>query len=124
MYKKFQLNTNQLSIPFANATARTLPIDRRQNIFWSLVSISFISLALYVYAINATAHHLAVRQNLERHVAELNAEIASLEFTHIQARNSITIDTAREYGFQEVKTPLYVTRSESASALTLNTVKR
>ena len=123
MSKKFKFNTNQLSLPFSNKSGRALAIEDRQKAFWFLVSVSLCSLLVYVYAINAAAHHIAVRQNLEREVAETNARLSSLEFATIELKNSVTIETAHEYGFTEVKEPLYVSRG-SAESLTLNTVAR
>jgi hypothetical protein len=123
MTKRFTYNHNQLALPFGEVSARSLSLEDRQRAFWFLCFVCLSSIAVYIYAINATAHHLAVRQNLEKEVAQAAAEIGTLEFAHIELKNAVTIETAHEYGFTEVKQPLYVTRS-SASALTLNTPVR
>ena len=123
MSRRINTNHNQLPLPFGEGTTRAISFDNRQRLFWFLIGVSVFSLVMYVYAINAAAHHIAVRQDLERQSAEISASLSSLEFTSIELRNAITIDTAREYGFAEVKEPLYVSRGASNS-LTLNTVTR
>lgn len=121
--RRININQNQLAIPFREVRSRAISYEDRQRVFWSMVTISLLSLTAYVYAVNATAHHLAVRQNMEKEVAQAAADLGELEFAHIELSNAVTIETAREYGFQEVRQPLYVTRSGPGS-LTLNTVKR
>lgn len=120
MSRKIQFNYNQPELPFGERRSKALSIDDRQRFFWFLAGVSLLSLAVYVYAINATAHHIAVRQNLEKEVAQATSNLGSLEFARIELTNAVTIDTAEEYGFTEVRQPLYVTR-DSADSLTLNT---
>lgn len=103
--------------------SKTLSYEDRERAFWFLVSVCFLSFVAYVYAINATAHHTAIRQNLEREVAELNTEIGSLEFALIDVRSAVTLERAVGLGFSEVKRPLYVSRAPRTS-LTLNTDRR
>jgi len=123
MNKRSISNYNQLYLPFGQRSGRVLSLEDRQKAFWFMVSVSVFSLFVYVYAINATAHHIATRQNLEREVAQMEGRLSSLEFASIALKNSITIETAREYGFAEVKEPLYVSR-DSLNTLTLNTSVR
>ena len=73
-----------------------------------------------MYAVNALARNVAERQELERQVASLSAELGALEFAYIEKRNAITLEMARELGFSEVKSPLYVSRG-TASSLSFNT---
>ncbi len=123
MNKRGNINHNQLFLPFDQNDSRAISIEGRQKAFWFLASVSLFSLFIYVYAINATAHHIAIRQNLEREVSQMEGRLGSLEFVSIELKNSITLETAREYGFTEVREPLYVSR-DSLSSLTLNTVTR
>jgi len=123
MNKRLKFNQDQLSLPFGQKTARALSLEDRQKAFWFLVSASLCCVLVYIYAMNAAAHNIAVRQNLEREVSETNARLSTLEFASIELRNSVTIETARTYGFTEISEPLYVSRS-APSALTLNTPAR
>lgn len=117
-------NENQPHLPFTQVRSRAISYEDRERAFWFLVSASLLSLIIYIYAINAAAHHIAVRQNLEKQVAETSARIGSLEFNVIALKNNVTLEVARSYGFEEVKAPLYVSRSASLNTLTFNTVKQ
>lgn len=123
MRRKIQLNLNQLALPFSEGNSKALSLEGRERFFWGLVSVSLCSLLIYVYAINAAAHHIAVRQNLEKQVERLNGDLSVLEFETIALKNGVTMEVATNYGFSEVREPLYVSR-DAENSLTLNTVKR
>jgi hypothetical protein len=116
-------NDNQMHLPFNQAQSRSISFEDRERAFWFLVSASLLSLVVYVYAINAAAHHIAVRENLEKQVAETNARLGTLEFNVIALKNNITLEVAQNYGFSEVKAPLYVSRTGTESALSFNTAQ-
>lgn len=117
--RRIKINTNQLALPFGKGRELSISYDQREKAFWFLALISLLSLGVYFYAINSTAHSIAMRQHLEREVADLSTELSSLEFAAIELRNSITIELAEQHGFKEVKKPLYVSRDREDS-LTLN----
>ncbi|KKW01672.1 MAG: hypothetical protein UY36_C0018G0004 [Parcubacteria group bacterium GW2011_GWA1_49_11] len=95
----------------------------RVRLFWVLAAISVLSLGIYVYAINTIARNIAARQDLERQMIKVSADLDSLEFAYIGLKNNITIELARNYGFEEAKSPLYVSRARSSS-LSFNTLSR
>ena len=97
--------------------------DHRVCFFWILSALSMLSLSVYVYAINATARNIAIRQDLERQVAHISADLDSLEFAYIELKNNITIELALQHGFREVKSPLYISRLRPAP-LSFNTLDR
>ena len=119
MTRRINISENQLSLPFGERSARTISYEDRARFFWFLVSISLLSLLFYIYAVNATAHHIAVRENLESEVSETSVRLSTLEFTSIALKNDITLEVAHSYGFKEALQPLYVSRDTSYS-LTLN----
>ena len=102
---------------------KTISLDNRVRFFWTLVTVSVLSLAIYIYAINATARNIVVRQSLERQIAGTSASLDSLEFAYIELKNNITIELAYLYGFSEVRNPLYISRTNRAS-LSFNTLRR
>ena len=83
--------------------------------------VSVLSFFIYIYAINATARHIVLRQNLERQIASTKANLNSLEFAYIELKNNITIELAYQYGFQEVRNPLFISRIRPSSSLSFNT---
>ncbi len=102
---------------------KTISYDNRVYFFWTMVTVSFLSLFIYIYAVNATARNIVTRQGLEKQIASASANLNSLEFAYIELKNDVTIELAYLYGFKEVKNPLYVSRTNSTS-LSYNTLKR
>ena len=102
---------------------RTISYDNRVRFFWTMVVVSILSLSIYVYAVNAIARNIVVRQDLERQIAKTSGNLNSLEFAYIELKNNVTLELAYYYGFKEVKNPLYVSRINRAS-LSYNTPRR
>ncbi len=125
MTRKQKFNYNQLTLPLSEVRDRAaaLSIDHRAKAFWFLASTCMLSFVLYVYAVNATAHNVAMRASLEREAAELTGELATLEFQYISLQGDVTLARAAEYGFEEVKEPLYVSKT-SGNSLSFNTQSR
>lgn len=123
MNMKTRISLNQLSLPFGQRAggrrALALSYEDRVKAFWFLSSALLVAFVAYVYAVNATAHHVAERAALEREASNLNAELATLEFQSIAMKNDVTIEVARQYGFEEVAQPLYVAKKSDA-ALSFN----
>lgn len=97
--------------------------DRRVYLFWILVFISTISLFTYIYAVNAIARNIAIKQDLEKQITNISNDFNSLEFAYIELRNNVTMELAYQHGFQEVKSPLYISRINPQS-LSFNTLSR
>ena len=96
--------------------------ENRARFFWGLVAISLLSVIAYIYAINATARYIALRQELEREITEITTSLDALEFKHISLQNNVTIELAYQYGFHEAKAPLYL--SSRQDSLSFNTLER
>jgi hypothetical protein len=94
---------------------KTISYDARIRLFWLVTSAIGISFVLYVYAIHATTRHIAEMGSLGKEITALSAEQGTLEFTYIELKNKITLETATQYGLAEVQTPIYVSRSHSTS---------
>ena len=103
--------------------ARTITYTHRAYFFWALTAISILSLILYIYAINATARNIAHGQKFERQIAQIGNNLDSLEFTYIGIKNNVTLELAHQYGFKEVRNPLFVSRS-SNNSLSFNNLRR
>ena len=123
MRKRINLNLNQLTLPFGERRGVSLSYDHRAKIFLVLTTLSILSLFFYMYAVSATARNIATRQGLEREITKISTSLDSLEFAYIALRNKVTMELAYAHGFQEVKNPLYVSRSSPAS-LSFNTLNQ
>lgn len=122
MSKRINISEHQLSLPFRQGRTGAISYDSRVRFFWGLVTLSIFSLVIYVYAINVTARNVAMRQDLERQIAEVSVNLNSLEFAYIELKNNVTMELAHTYGFREVKNPLYVSRRPVS--LSFNTIPR
>jgi len=118
MSRKIIINHNQLALPFGEVAS--LKYEDRERAFWFLVCASILSLVVYFYGINATARNVAQRGELEARVGQASGELATLEFEYIALKNGVTAERASALGFEEVKSPLFVTRGEG-STLSFNT---
>lgn len=96
--------------------------DHRAIAFWALISLSAVSLGVYVYAVLATVSHTVSRELLVKESGTLTARVSELEFRDIALKNKVNIELALARGFNEVKNPLYVSRTNAA--LTLNVLAR
>ncbi len=105
------------------ARIKNISYEDRVRTFWFLASVCLISLGAYVYAVNSTTRNVALRSELERQVTNLNAELAGLEFEYIKLKNEVTLEVAKELGYQEVRKPLYISRN-STHSLSFNTESR
>ena len=95
-------------------STKAISYDVRIRLFRILVAAICISVLLYVYAIQATTRHIAQRKDLEKSITALSAKTGTFEFTYIELKNKITLETAAQHGLAEVATPLYVSRSQTS----------
>ncbi len=102
---------------------KIISYDQRVCFFWLLAAVSIISFFVYIYAINAIARNIAVKQGLERQIANMSANFESLEFAYIELRNNVTVELAYQRGFQEARSLLYIPRARPQS-LSFNTSNR
>src|SRR5687767_1162487 len=98
---------------------KTISYDSRVYAFWTIAALSLLALAIYIFAINATIRNTVARRDMESQVSTLAARQSSLEFAYIEAKNKINLETALAYGFKEVESPTYISRT-GATALTYN----
>ena len=69
---------------------RIISYDNRARFFWVMVTVSILSIFVYVYAVNATARNIVTRQSLERQIGNISTNLNSLEFAYIQLKNNVT----------------------------------
>lgn len=102
---------------------KTISYDNRVRAFWFLMSVCVVSLAVYVYAVNAVVRNTVARQNLEAEASHLSAVIAEMEFSYIALKNDIDLEVAYARGYKDVSSPTYISRARTG-ALSMNTTSR
>lgn len=88
--------------------------------FIALVALSF----MYAYFINETVMSVASRNQVESDNSVLATEVAELESKFISGESAITVEYARELGFVEAPSVIYIARAGSASSLSFNNAER
>ena len=94
---------------------KTISYDMRARAFWILAFIFCACLIVYVWAIRATISNTISRANLESTTSNLSAQVGEMEFTFIGLENNVSLQLAYDRGFQNVVTPIYISRSASHS---------
>lgn len=102
-------------------STKTISYEARAKVFFALVGVSALALAIYTYAVLATVYHAVARESLVDARSELSVKVSELEYKDIALRNTVNLDTAFSKGFIEVTSPLYVSRGDST--LTLNSAR-
>ena len=117
--RRINIHKDQLALPFDTIRTGAISYDYRVHFFWVMMTVSIVALCTYIYAINATARHVAERQALEKHISTISLKLDSLEFAYIELRNNVTLEMAYAQGFKEEKSPLFVSR-DTRGSLTYN----
>lgn len=92
----------------------------KKALFWTLAGMSVSAILLYAYFLNATVSNIVERKQLQKDIAVYNTKISELEFTYIQQQNKITLEKAKQIGFQEPDNPRYVRKDEAGPTLSLS----
>lgn len=92
---------------------RTETIQRR--IFFILVVCILLNVAFYTHFLNQTVINVVEREKKESEITGLFSEIGTLEFQYIQSKNDLSLEYAKELGFVESPTILFVSRTKDAS---------
>lgn len=101
---------------------KSIPYDVRVRAFWTLATLCLALLVIYIYAVNATVHNTLARQTLQNEAANLSTHISEMEYNAITLKNNVSLDLALAHGFQEVTSPIFITRSDGR-ALSMNTTR-
>ena len=100
---------------------KAISYDSRARVFWLMVTTLVCLVFIHVIAVGATTRNIALRQELEKEIMSLEAEIGSLEFTSISQKNAISLELALSRGFSEKRNPAYIASVEGGlGKLTLN----
>jgi hypothetical protein len=91
----------------------------QRRLVWSLVALLVVLSGMYAYFLSTSVINVIVREEMQQRIADTNARISELELTYIEAKNTVTLDMAREMGFAKVSTKQYVTRRAGRDRFTL-----
>ncbi len=105
-----------------NQAIRTMNrIDRAsQMVFWALVMGIVMLSSIYIFFINKTVRNVVARGQIQAEMASLNSKLSETEFDYINSVGAITLDSARELGFQPaVGSVTFVTRERIGKSVAI-----
>lgn len=76
--------------------------------FWIQWSLLFLALGIYAYFIMISVVQIVLRQELHVSIQETETRVSELESTYFQRLNTISRETADEFGLVEVSPTAYV----------------
>jgi hypothetical protein len=99
---------------------KTISYDTRFRVFWFLVFVFVVSIVVYIVAVRNTIGNTITRARLEATTNSLATAVGDMEFKYISLENNISLKLAYDKGFQNVTSPIYISRANSR-ALSMNT---
>ncbi len=91
--------------------------------FSNYILISFIlgSVLFYIYLANSAVRTLTVLSKTKESMQSLSTEVSELESKRFSIDNNVNSDLASNFGFVEVKSPVFIMKNNPVSVLSLNT---
>lgn len=85
----------------------------------------FIAISLfYAYSVNQAILNVVSREKSEEEITALSTLTSALEFEYIEKTGRISMDLARSMGFEETKSPAFVSRQPLKESLSLGNASR
>lgn len=96
-----------------------------QSTFWVMVGCVASLVFLYIYFVNSIVWHVASRQQTERKLSDLTAQMAAVEAHYVELTSGINIDHAYNLGFKDISDDQtqFVKRSATLGSLTMRQVQ-
>jgi hypothetical protein len=93
--------------------------ELNRNLFWIFSVSIFVMSIFYIFFVISTIKNVVAIEDMEISKNELALSIGGSEFKLISMKNNITIDLAKNIGFEEIKEQSYITK-KSVSFLVKN----
>lgn len=88
-----------------------------RDLIWVLAAGVFGLLLTYGFLVNNMVRSAVLSEQLSSELAELNGEVAELESRFITLDQTVTMELAKELGFESVESVVYVSNSSLGRAL-------
>ncbi len=81
-----------------------------KGIFWTMLALIVILGAMYMYLINRTIWNVATREKLQDEIVAYSSKLGEKEFEYIKSKGSITMESAKQLGFNQPERVSFVTK--------------
>jgi hypothetical protein len=96
---------------------------RRRLIFSAIVGSVGILMVSYAYLLNVTIFDGVHIENTEKKIATLNSTVGNLEQQYFEAKKSVTLSLAKNLGFTDAESELYISRQAPKELLSIRDEK-
>ena len=84
-------------------------IDRySKGLFWLFTCLLLLTTSMYVYLVNTAAVNGVRWGDAEQELGSLGATVSELESKYLSLKRSVTLATAYEKGFEDVRTVTFI----------------
>lgn len=90
-----------------------------RKIFWTLLVLTGLMMAAYLYFLSVSVYAVIGRRTAERDLDRLSAKISILESQYVSLDKRISLDLAHAQGFVDISVPRYISRSAARDTFTL-----
>ncbi len=88
--------------------------------FFVLSGIIVMLMISYAYFVNETVLNIVARKNIDSSMTALSSEVSEYEFEYMEYKNTITLDFANTYGFNESSRTTFISRAPQTTQLTFS----
>lgn len=82
-----------------------------KSLFWCFSIFFLITVFTYGYLVRSTIANIVDRKDYDQQVSVLTTKLTTLETEYIQLKNSITMESAKGFGFQAARTTKFVAKN-------------
>lgn len=93
---------------------------KENNIFWILFSIFVFTILTYGFLLNRIMTNTVAKQNMEKEMIALNADVNSLEFQYLNLKNGVTMELAKSRGFVSILSDKFAVIDSSKKNISLS----
>ncbi len=89
----------------------------------ALIFACAVTALIYISLLGGTMFYATEANSFNRQIAEITGSLSKLEFEYINLKQSVTLGKAKELGFHEVQTTIFV-RADEVNSVSMNTRAR
>jgi hypothetical protein len=81
-----------------------------KSVFWTMIALIILLGLTYMYFINKTIWNVAAREKMQDEIVTINSQLGEKEFEYIKSKGSITMESAKQLGFDQPARVSFVTK--------------
>ncbi len=90
---------------------------KKRLVFIILFGLIILGIVLYAYFLNQTIINGIYIERTEKQLSDLNVTVGELETEYFKVKNNITLSLAKDLGFADAGSQLYISRKKETQTL-------